>query len=114
LSGTPNFFPVFARSTASIQSTLVVNEETYYRCRARLGYCQIKVLISYLDTLSLQDILMKRKGLRRRLSEQTRLQEIRIAVLGGSTTNELVDLWEIGLLSSGFRPAFYQCEYGRF
>ena len=70
--------------------------------------------MSNLDTLSLQDLLMKRKGLRRRLSEQTGLQEIRIAVLGGSTTNELVDLWEIGLLSSGFRPTFYQGEYGRY
>ncbi len=67
-----------------------------------------------LDTLSLQDLLTKRKGLRRRLSEQIGLQEIRIAVLGGSTTNELVDLWEIGLLSSGFRPTFYQGEYGRY
>ncbi len=57
---------------------------------------------------------MKRKGLRRRLAEQTGLQKLRIAVLGGSTTNELVDLLEIGLLSSGFRPSFYQCEYGRF
>jgi FkbH-like protein len=66
------------------------------------------------DSLSLDDLLMKRKGLRRQLSAQAGLQDIRIAVLGGSTTNEVVDLLEIGLLSSGFRPSFYQCEYGRY
>jgi HAD superfamily phosphatase (TIGR01681 family) len=67
-----------------------------------------------LDSLSLDDLLMKRKGLRRQLAAQTGLHDIRIAVLGGSTTNELVDFLEIGLLSSGFRPTFYQCDYGRF
>jgi FkbH-like protein len=67
-----------------------------------------------LDSLSLDDLLMKRKGLRRQLAAETGLQDIRIAVLGGSTTNEVVDLLEIGLLSSGFRPNFYQCEYGRY
>ena len=35
-------------------------------------------------------------------------------MLGGTTTNELVDLWEILLLNSGFRPAFYQSEYSRY
>ncbi|CAN5579011.1 HAD-IIIC family phosphatase [soil metagenome] len=67
-----------------------------------------------IDSLSLDDLLMKRKGLRRQLSAQTDLREIRIAVLGGSTTNEVVDLLELLLLSSGLRPTFYQCEYGRF
>ena len=67
-----------------------------------------------LDSFSLDDLLMKRKGLRRQLAAQVGLQDIRIAVLGGSTTNEVVDLLEIGLLSSGFRPSFYQCDYGRY
>jgi predicted enzyme involved in methoxymalonyl-ACP biosynthesis len=67
-----------------------------------------------LDSLSLDELLMKRKGVRRQLAAQAGLQDIRIAVLGGSTTNEVVDFFEIGLLSSGFRPTFYQCEYGRF
>jgi FkbH-like protein len=66
------------------------------------------------DSFSLDDLLIKRKGLRRQLSAQTNLQDIRIGVLGGSTTNELVDFWEIGLLASGFRPSFYQCDYGRY
>jgi FkbH-like protein len=64
--------------------------------------------------LKLEEILMKRKGLRRKLSARDHLKPIRIAVLGGSTTNELVDLWELWLLESGFAPVFYQSEYGRF
>jgi FkbH-like protein len=35
-------------------------------------------------------------------------------VLGGSTTQEVVDLWELYLLESGFLPTFHQSEYGRF
>jgi len=42
------------------------------------------------------------------------LKEIRISVLGGPTTNELVDLLEILLLQSGFRPTFQQSEYSRY
>src|SRR3984893_13594616 len=66
------------------------------------------------DAISVDDLLMKRRRLRRELALQTGLQEIRVAVLGGSTTNELVDFLEIGVLSSGFLPTFYQSEYGRF
>jgi hypothetical protein len=36
-----------------------------------------------LDSLSRDDLLMKRKGLRRQLSAQACLQETRLAVLGG-------------------------------
>ena len=37
-----------------------------------------------------------------------------MAVLGGSTTDEVVNLLELLLLSDGFKPDFYQSEYGRF
>jgi FkbH-like protein len=67
-----------------------------------------------LGTLSLEEIFTRRKALKRRLSEREDLQSIRIAVLGGSTTNELVDLLELWLLENGFRPAFHQSEYGRY
>jgi FkbH-like protein len=67
-----------------------------------------------LETLPLDDVLMKRRSLRRQLAAGEHLQEIRIAVLGGSTTNEVVDLLELWLLSSGFRPTFHQSEYGRY
>lgn len=66
------------------------------------------------STYSLDEILQKRRGLRRELSAVEGLKDIRIAVLGGTTTNELVDLLELLLLSGGFRPTFHQSEYGRY
>ena len=67
----------------------------------------------------LERLIIKRKAIRKQLLEAanqpgTRTQDIRIAVLGGSTTNEVVDLLEILLLDSGFRPTFFQSEYGRY
>ncbi len=67
-----------------------------------------------LSSLPLDDLLMKRRALKRKLSAQTPLRPVRIAVLGGSTTNEVVDLLELYLLESGFAPVFHQTEYGRF
>jgi predicted enzyme involved in methoxymalonyl-ACP biosynthesis len=67
-----------------------------------------------LSTIKLDGLLLRRRGLRRQLLTRADLKEIRIAVLGGTSTNELVDLLEILLLDSGFRPSFYQSEYGRY
>jgi FkbH-like protein len=64
--------------------------------------------------LPLEEILRSRKRLRRQLLENPGLRPIRVAVLGGTTTNELVDLLELLLLSDGFKPAFHQSEYNRF
>ena len=66
------------------------------------------------STYSLDEFLIKRRGLRRQLLTLNGLKDIRIAILGGTTTNELVDLFEVLLLQSGFRPTFYQSEYGRY
>lgn len=38
----------------------------------------------------------------------------RVAVLGGSTTNEIVDQLELALLHHGIHAEFYQSEYGKF
>lgn len=67
-----------------------------------------------LATCSIDDILMQRRSLRRTLASAEGLREVRFAVLGGSTTDEIVNLLELLLLSSGFRPIFHQSEYGRF
>jgi len=67
-----------------------------------------------IDRLSLDDLLLKRKKLRRELASEDGLHPVRIAVLGGSTTNEVVDLLEIFLLAAGFQPTFHPSEYGRF
>ena len=65
-------------------------------------------------TLSPQAILRTGRRLRRELLEQQGLTDIRIAMLGGSTTNELCDFLEIVLLTEGFRPTFHQSEYGAY
>jgi FkbH-like protein len=67
-----------------------------------------------IDSLSVDELLRKRKALRREFLATEGLQDLRIAVLGGSTTNELVDLLEVVLLSDGFRPSFYQSEYNQY
>ncbi len=63
---------------------------------------------------SAEYFLQKRKRLRRELSGNPHLKPIRIAVLGGTTTNELVDILELLLLAEGFSPTFYQSEYNKF
>ena len=65
-------------------------------------------------SLPLEQILQKRTGLRRQLLQREGLSELRIAVLGGSTTNEVVALLELLLLDKGWKLTFYQSEYGRF
>lgn len=67
-----------------------------------------------LNELDVQQLIRKRRSLRRELSAREGLQPIRIAVLGGSTTDEVVDLLELHLLDAGYRPAFFQSEYGRY
>jgi FkbH-like protein len=67
-----------------------------------------------LDQYTVDELFRKRLGLRRQLSAVEGLQPLRIAVLGGTTTNEVVDLLELFLLESGFKPVFHQSEYGRF
>ncbi len=57
---------------------------------------------------------MRRKSLRKELAAIADLQDLRLAVLGGSTADEFLNYLELLLLSQGFRPVFYQSEYGRF
>jgi FkbH-like protein len=67
-----------------------------------------------LASCAIDDILMQRRSLRRTLAAVEGLREIKIAIMGGSTTNEIVNLFELLLLSAGFRPIFHQSEFGRF
>jgi FkbH-like protein len=66
------------------------------------------------STLSADDLLLKRRRMARELRAAGSLRELRIAVLGGTTTNEVVDFLEVHLLANGFDPVFYHSEYGRF
>ena len=59
-------------------------------------------------------ILRKRKAIKRELLQKEFLKEINIAVLGGSTINELVNCIELFLLKQGFKPIFYESEYNKY
>ena len=48
------------------------------------------------------------------LSSNSSFINKKIAVLGGSTTNEIVDQLELFLLNYGIRPTFYQSEYAQY
>lgn len=60
--------------------------------------------------------MLKRKkaSLKRELSAKPGLIEKKVAVLGGSTTNDVVDMLELFLLYYGIKPGFYQSEYGKY
>ena len=62
-----------------------------------------------------QMILRKRKALRRKLLEDgsSRFRK-KIAVLGGSTTSDIVKCMELFLLNNGIEPVFYECEYAQY
>ncbi len=61
------------------------------------------------------EIIRRRKALRRALlaDESPRIPK-KIAVLGGSTTHDIVSTLELFLLDAGIQPAFYQSEYGQY
>jgi FkbH-like protein len=64
--------------------------------------------------LPLPVILTRRRALRRELAARPGLRPLRVAILAGSTTSELVDLLELYLLESGFAPEFYQGGFDRY
>jgi len=73
-------------------------------------------MLSDLLTYPFDSKLLSRKklALRRELTAKNGLVEKRIAVLGGSTTHDIVELLELFLLNHGIRPTFYESEYAQF
>ena len=65
--------------------------------------------------LDTETLLRKKRRLRRELLAQNPhpLQK-RIAILGGSTTNEVADQLVLFLLQYGIQAEFYQIEYGQY
>lgn len=60
-------------------------------------------------------IITKKKKLRRLLLEQRESRiPIKIAVLGGSTTNDVILAMELFLLNYGIQPEFYESEYNQY
>ncbi len=67
-----------------------------------------------LNTCRAEDILLRRRALRRELAAREGLSDVRIAVLSGSTTEQFCAILELLLLDSGFRPEFHQGHYNRY
>lgn len=60
-------------------------------------------------------ILKKSKSIKKRLLEDgARRVEKRIAVLGGSTTHDVIRIMELFLLNQGILPLFYESEYAKY
>lgn len=65
--------------------------------------------------LDVDYIMKKKRSIRRELLADGRKRTpFRIAVLGGSTTNEVVAMLELFLLDAGIEPSFYESEYNQF
>ncbi len=61
-----------------------------------------------------QKILRRRKAIRKELLSGASFLEKRVAVLGGSTTHDILEVLELFLLDHGIRPGFYESEYGQY
>ena len=62
-----------------------------------------------------ESILKKSKKFRRQLLEgRTDFLDRKIAVLGGSTTHDIIRTLELFLLDQGIRPQFYESEYAQY
>ncbi len=60
-------------------------------------------------------ILKKSKKIKRALlEERSDFTQKRIAVLGGSTTHDIIRVLELFLLEQGIRPVFYESEYAQY
>lgn len=59
-------------------------------------------------------LLRKKRAIRKQLVVKPDLLEIRVAILGGSTTAEVKDILELYLLNDGFRPVFYESGFNRY
>lgn len=62
-----------------------------------------------------KELFENKRSLRRELlADGSKRMTKRIAVLGGSTTNDFCKMMEIFLLDMGIAPVFYQSEYGQY
>ena len=60
-------------------------------------------------------ILSKKKSIKKQLlAENTKFLEKKIAILGGSTTNDIKNLLDVFLLNYGIKAEFYESEYNQY
>lgn len=59
-------------------------------------------------------ILAKKKRIKKELLFADTYLEIKIAILGGSTTSEIKNILELYLLKNGIKASFYESEYNKY
>lgn len=60
-------------------------------------------------------IFKKRKAIKNKLLEEnSKFIPVKIAVLGGSTTHDIINMIELFLLDYGIKPEFYESEYNQY
>lgn len=65
--------------------------------------------------LDSETILKKKRSIKRELlNDGSQRIKKNIAILGGSTTNDIMNTLELFLLDSGIEPTFYQSEYAQY
>jgi FkbH-like protein len=64
--------------------------------------------------ISAEEVLRKRQALKKELLKQTNLTPCRIAILGGSTTQEVKSIVELFLLAQGIQASFYESDYNAY
>ena len=64
--------------------------------------------------LDIDLILRKRKAIKKEYLFSDKFVELNIAILGGSTTSEIKNIFEVFLLKSGIKPQFYESEYNKY
>ena len=70
--------------------------------------------ISLKYPLDIDNILRKKKSIKKELLNTKNLKSKNIAILGGSTTSEVKNILELFLLDNGINPNFYESEYNKF
>jgi FkbH-like protein len=59
-------------------------------------------------------LLRKRRSITKGLAEEAGLSPVRVAILGGSTTQEIAAWLELFLLDRGIQPVIHQSEYNKY
>ena len=59
-------------------------------------------------------LLRKKGAIRRELLNNPNLIKKKVAILGGTTTNEIKEQLELFLLKSNIQAEFYECEFGQY
>jgi FkbH-like protein len=61
-----------------------------------------------------KEVLRRRRAIKAALLKQPSSIELRVGILGGSTTSEIKSILELFLLKEGIRPIFHESEYNKF